>query len=71
MCSSDLVLKHPFASGNRRTALVTTKKFLLDNNVESKLKNDEEEAKVLKKIRYGEYKDEEIKEWLKTGKIGK
>ena len=66
-----LVLKHPFASGNRRTALVATKKFLLDNNVESKLKNDEEEAKVLKKIRYGEYKDEEIKEWLKTGKIGK
>ena len=37
----------------------------------SKLKNDEEEAKVLKRIRYGEYKDEEIKEWLKTGKIGK
>ena len=50
-----LVLKHPFASGNRRTALVVTKKFLLDNNVESKLKNDREEAKVLKQIRYGEY----------------
>lgn len=61
--------KHPFASGNRRTALVVTEDFLMENEAEAKFKNDPEEAKIFKGIREGYYTDGEIIKWLKTGEI--
>jgi len=41
------VQKHPFASGNRRTALIVIKKFLLSNNSRFGIKDDPKYAKVL------------------------
>lgn len=64
-----LVQKHPFASGNRRTAFAVTERFLTDNHTKSKISNAEEQAKILKGVREGFYSDEEIKNWLKTGRI--
>ena len=50
-----LVKGHVFASGNRRTALFITIKFLLDNKAKSMIKNDAKYAKVLTGIREGFY----------------
>lgn len=66
-----LVNKHPFASGNRRTALAVTIKFLLDNGAKTKIKNEPSFAKILTGIREGFYIKEEIINWLKNGKIRK
>lgn len=64
-----LVKGHPFASGNRRTAFVATKDFLFHNDAEFGIKDDPEQARVLLGIREGFYTHEEIKEWIKHGKI--
>ena len=64
-----LVQAHAFASGNRRTAFVATKYFLVMNNKRLGVKDSEKNAKVLLGIREYFYSDEEIKEWLKNGKI--
>ncbi|MEK6857134.1 MAG: type II toxin-antitoxin system death-on-curing family toxin [Nanoarchaeota archaeon] len=66
-----LIQKHPFASGNRRTALIAVKDFLLSNNEFFGIKDDPEQARVMIGIREKFYKDEELKEWLKYGKIKK
>jgi len=66
-----LVQKHPFASGNRRTAFVVTKEFLLSNNEKFKIEDDPHYAKVLLGIRENYYSDQEIKEWIQNGKIKK
>lgn len=66
-----LVQGHVFASGNRRTALFITIKFLLDNKVKPMIKNDAKYAKVLTGIREGFYNRIQIKDWLKNGKIQK
>ena len=65
----ELVQKHPFVSGNRRTAFITTKDFLLMNKAKFKLKDEPVYAKVMTGIREGFYSDEEMREWLKNGKI--
>ncbi|MBI4146473.1 type II toxin-antitoxin system death-on-curing family toxin [Candidatus Woesearchaeota archaeon] len=64
-----IIKKHPFASGNRRTAFLVMVDFLLDNNAACALKDDPENARVLPGIREGFYTSEEIKEWIKHGKI--
>ncbi len=64
-----LVQKHPFASGNRRTAFITAKDFLLRNKAKFGVNNDPLYAKVMQGIREGFYSDDEIKEWIKHGKI--
>lgn len=64
-----LIQQHPFASGNRRTAFIVTKDFLLKNKAKFKVKDDPKYARVMLGIRENFYKDEEIKEWLKTGDI--
>ncbi len=66
-----LVKKHPFASGNRRTAFIVTKDFLLTNNGKFNVKDNPENAKAMQGIREDYYTDEEIKEWIKNGKIKK
>lgn len=65
----ELVQKHPFASGNRRTAFITAKDFLLMNKAKFKVKDEPAYAKVMTGIREGFYSNEEIMEWLKNGKI--
>lgn len=66
-----LIQKHPFASGNRRTAFVVVKDFLLINHQKFGVKDGPEQVKIMTGIREGFYSDEELKEWLKNGKIRK
>lgn len=68
---SNLIQKHPFASGNRRTAFITTKYFLKINNKKIRIKDEPTYAKTMMGIREKFYKHEEIKEWIKNGKIKK
>ena len=64
-----LVQKHAFASGNRRTAFITMKEFILSNKAKLGIKDDPANARVMTGIRENHYTDEEIKEWIKNGKI--
>lgn len=64
-----LIQKHPFASGNRRTAFIAVKDFLLQNHGRFQIKNDPKYARVMQGIRENFYTDEEIKEWIKNGEI--
>lgn len=66
-----LIQKHPFASGNRRTAFSVTERFLTNNGSKIKISNEAVNATTLKGIRERYYSDEEIKKWLKTGTIRK
>lgn len=61
-----LIQRHPFESGNRRTAVVSTASFLLVNGEEL---NISREINVLQGIRERYYTDGEIKNWLKGGEI--
>jgi death-on-curing family protein len=61
-----IIQRHPFESGNRRTALVATAGFLNINDRKIKIVHD---TSVLQGIREGYYRDKEIKEWIKGGKI--
>ena len=64
-----LIQQHPFASGNRRTAFIATKDFVIINKMRFGIKDDPKQAKVMTGIREGFYTDDEIKEWIKNGKI--
>ncbi|MCR4369067.1 MAG: Fic family protein [archaeon] len=64
-----LVVAHAFASGNRRTAFLSMKLFLKENNTKLSVTDDPLNAVVLRGIRENYYSDNEIKEWLKNGKI--
>ena len=64
-----LVKEHPFASGNRRTAFIATKYFIKENNGKFNIKDNPEYAKVMLGIRENYYSHQEIKEWIKNGKI--
>ena len=61
-----MVQEHPFASGNRRTAMLATITFLQLNNAEVKIK---EKAKVLQGVREDYYSNDKLKEWLMGGDI--
>lgn len=64
-----LVQKHPFASGNRRTAFVTAKDFLHKNGHKIGISDDAASAKVMQGVRENYYTDQEITEWIHHGKI--
>ena len=64
-----LIKNHAFASGNRRTAFIATKHFLKMNNRKLKIADDPKYAKVMQGIREDYYSHDEIKEWIKDGKI--
>ncbi len=64
-----LIQKHPFASGNRRTAFIVVKDFLIKNHAQFHITDNPIYAKVMQGIRENFYTDEEIKEWIKNGKI--
>ena len=66
---SELIKAHAFASGNRRTAFIVTKYFVMQNNGKFKIKDDFSYAKVMQGIREDYYLTDEIKEWIKNGKI--
>ncbi len=63
-----LVQAHAFASGNRRTAFIATKYFLMLNNQKLQVMDNVKNARVLLGIREGYYSNAEIKEWIKYGK---
>lgn len=65
----NLIQKHPFASGNRRTAFIATMGFLERNSLKLNVEDSEKQVRVLQGIRENYYTDEEVKEWLKKGKI--
>ena len=64
-----LIKGHVFASGNRRTAFIVTRDFIMNNKEKFRIKNQASEAKIMTGIREDYYKDNEIKEWIKNGKI--
>ena len=63
----NLIRQHLFASGNRRTAIAVTNSFLDMNGYQSCFGDND--YNILKGVREGYYKDEEIREWIKTGSI--
>ena len=64
-----LIQNHPFASGNRRTAFIVIKDFVINNNLKFGIRDHPSQAKIMTGIREGFYTDIEIKEWIKNGKI--
>ena len=64
-----LIQRHAFASGNRRTAFVATKHFLRLNKVKLFVRDNPKQARAMIGIREGFYTHEEIKGWIKNGKI--
>ena len=66
---TELIRQHAFASGNRRTAFIVTKEFLVTNKARFKIKDDPRQARMMTGIREGFYTQHEIKEWIKNGKI--
>lgn len=64
-----IIQLHPFASGNRRTAFIVTKEFLEENGGKFNIKDDPKQARVMLGVREKYYSDDEIKEWIKHGKI--
>jgi len=66
-----LIQEHCFASGNRRTAFLAAREFVDSNGGKYRIKNDRQHARVMQGIRENFYTDEEIREWIKNGKIKK
>ena len=64
-----IVQKHPFASGNRRTAFIAAKYFALSNGGRFNIEDNPSHANAMKGVREGYYTDDEIKEWIMHGKI--
>ena len=64
-----IIKKHPFASGNRRTAIVAMVTFLNKNKLETKIRNNQSLDKILQGVREDYYTLEEIKNWIKGGEI--
>ena len=65
----ELTRVHAFESGNKRTAFLTTKKFVLKNEGKFNIPDLTDNVKVMIGIRENYYSLNEIKEWIKNGKI--
>ena len=65
----ELTLIHAFESGNKRTAFLTTKKFVIKNIGKFNIPDSTNNVKVMIGIREKYYSLDEIKEWIKNGKI--
>ena len=59
--------RHPFKSGNKRTAFAAASIFLMENGKATSMKGDI--SKTMQGIREGFYSHEEIKEWIKGNGI--
>ena len=67
----ELTRIHAFESGNKRTAFLSTKKFVLKNEGKFKIPDTINNVKVMIGIRENYYSQNEIKEWIMNGKIKK
>ena len=67
----ELTRMHAFESGNKRTAFLTTKKFILKNGGKFNIPDTINNVKVMIGIREKYYSQDEIKEWIINGKIKK
>jgi prophage maintenance system killer protein len=65
----ELTRIHAFESGNKRTAFLTTKKFVVTNGGRFRIPDKESNVKIMIGIRENYYTQKEIKEWIKHGKI--
>jgi death-on-curing family protein len=65
----ELTRIHAFESGNKRTAFLTTKKFVIKNEGKFNIPDSTNNVKVMIGIRENYYSIDEIKEWIKNGKI--
>ena len=65
----ELTRIHAFESGNKRTAFLTTKKFVLKNKGRFNIPDSTDNVKIMIGIRENYYTLDEIKEWIKDGKI--
>lgn len=67
----ELTRVHAFESGNKRTAFLSTKKFVFMNEGKFKIPDTINNVKVMIGIRENYYSHNEIKEWIINGKIKK
>ena len=67
----ELTQMHAFESGNKRTAFLTTKKFVIKNEGKFNIPDTVNNVKVMIGIREKYYTQKEIKEWIINGKIKK
>jgi death-on-curing protein len=65
----ELTLVHAFESGNKRTAFLTTKKFVILNNAKFNIVDTEDNVRVMIGIREKFYTLEEVKDWIEYGRI--
>ncbi len=65
----ELTRIHAFESGNKRTAFLTTKKFVITNGERFRIPDKESNVRIMIGIRENYYTQKEIKEWIKHGKI--
>ena len=65
----ELTRIHAFESGNKRTAFLTTKKFVIKNEGKFNIPDLTDNVKVMIGIRENYYSLNQIKEWIKNGKI--
>ena len=65
----ELTRMHAFESGNKRTAFLSTKKFVITNGEGFNIPDTESNVKIMIGIRENYYTQKEIKEWIKYGKI--
>ena len=67
----ELTRIHAFESGNKRTAFLSTKKFVLKNEGKFNIPDTINDVKVMIGIRENYYSQNEVKEWIMNGKIKK
>ena len=65
----ELTRAHAFESGNKRTAFLSTKKFVITNLGKFNIPDTINNVKIMIGIREGYYTITEIKEWIMNGKI--
>jgi len=65
----ELTRLHAFESGNKRTAFLTSKKFVLENGGDFCIPDTENNVKVMIGIRENFYTHQEVKEWILHGTI--
>jgi len=65
----ELTCTHAFESGNKRTAFLSTKKFVIKNEGKFNIPDTINNVKVMIGIREKYYSQNEVKEWIINGKI--
>ncbi len=67
----ELTRIHAFESGNKRTAFLSTKKFVIKNEGKFNILDTINNVKIMIGIRENYYSQNEVKEWIMNGKIKK